>query len=62
MSELSGGASYLFLDDLYHIRRADQPQLVDYFYRIAKDNNLWLKMGTSASNIVVCTRRPAHWR
>ena len=46
MSELSGGASYLFLDDLYHIRRADQPQLVDYFYRIAKDNNLWLKMGT----------------
>jgi Cdc6-like AAA superfamily ATPase len=46
MSELSGGASYLILDDLYHIRRADQPQLVDYFYRIAKDNNLWLKMGT----------------
>ena len=46
MSKLSGGASFLFLDDLYHIRRADQPQLVDYFHRIAKDNNLWLKMGT----------------
>lgn len=46
MSELSEGASYLFLDDLYHIRRADQPQLVDYFYRIAKDSNLWLKIGT----------------
>ena len=46
MSVLSSGDSYLFLDDLYHIRRADQPQLIDYFHRIAKDHGLWLKIGT----------------
>lgn len=46
MAEVSGGDSYLFLDDLYQIRKADQPHLIDYFHRIAKDNNLWLKIGT----------------
>jgi hypothetical protein len=46
MSVLSSGDSYLFLDDLYHIRRADQPQVIDYFHRIAKDHGLWLKIGT----------------
>lgn len=43
---LSGGDGYLFLDDLYHIRRADQPKVVDYFHRVAKDHMLWLKIGT----------------
>jgi len=43
---LSGGDGYLFLDDLYHIRRTDQPKVVDYFHRIAKDHMLWLKIGT----------------
>ena len=37
---------YLFLDDLYHIRKQDQPNLLDYFHRIAKGNNLWIKIGT----------------
>ena len=46
ISELSGGDAYLFLDDLYHIRRADQANVVDYFHRIAKDHNLWVKIGT----------------
>ena len=46
MAVLSSGDSYLFLDDLYHIRRTDQPQLIDYFHRIAKDHALWLKIGT----------------
>lgn len=46
MAGLSSGDSFLFLDDLYHIKRADQPQLIDYFHRIAKDHNLWLKIGT----------------
>lgn len=46
VSELSGGDAYLFLDDLYHIRRADQANVVDYFHRIAKDHNLWVKIGT----------------
>jgi hypothetical protein len=31
LAKLSGGDSYLFLDDLYHIRRADQAHVVDYF-------------------------------
>jgi hypothetical protein len=42
----SGGDAFLFLDDLYHIRKADQPDVVDYFHRIAKGNGLWLKAGT----------------
>ncbi len=46
ISKLSGGDAYLFLDDLYHIRRSDQAKVIDYFHRIAKGNNLWLKIGT----------------
>jgi hypothetical protein len=44
--QLSGGDSFLFLDDLYHIRRDDQAKVLDYFHRIAKGNDLWLKVGT----------------
>jgi len=46
MSKISDGDSYLFLDDLYYIKRSDQAKLVDYFHRIGKGNNLWLKIGT----------------
>src|SRR5690606_25733235 len=46
MSRLSNGDAFLFLDDLYHIRRRDQAQVIDYFHRVAKGNNLWLKVGT----------------
>jgi hypothetical protein len=46
MSSLSEGNAFLFLDDLYHIPRSDQSQLLDYFHRIAKGSNLWLKIGT----------------
>ena len=46
IAEISGGDSFLFLDDLYHIRKEDQPQVLDYFHRIAKGNKLWLKVGT----------------
>ena len=46
LSKLTGFDSYLFLDDLYHIRKVDQPNLLDYFHRIAKGNDLWLKIGT----------------
>lgn len=38
--------TYLFLDDLYHLVRTDQPDLIDYFHRISKGNNLWIKIGT----------------
>jgi hypothetical protein len=44
--DITGGDSFLFLDDLYHIHRSDQAQLLDYFHRIAKGNGLWLKIGT----------------
>jgi hypothetical protein len=46
LAGLSDGDGYLFLDDLYHIPRADQAKVVDYFHRIAKDHGLWLKVGT----------------
>ena len=46
LNTLSSGDSFLFLDDLYHIRQADQPQVIDYFHRVAKGSNLWLKIGT----------------
>jgi len=44
--KLSDGDAYLFLDDLYHIRRADQAKVLDYFHRVAKDHGLWMKVGT----------------
>lgn len=46
LGALSNGDAYLFLDDLYHIRRADQASVVDYFHRIGKDHRLWLKIGS----------------
>lgn len=46
LSELADGPSFLVLDDLYHIRKIDQPKVLDYFHRIAKGSNLWLKVGT----------------
>ena len=44
--DLSGSSAYIFLDDLYHIARDDQAQLLDYFHRIAKGRSVWLKVGT----------------
>ena len=46
LSRLAGGPSFLLLDDLYHLRLSDQANVVDYFHRIAKGSNLWLKIGT----------------
>lgn len=46
LSEVSGGAAFLVLDDLYHIKRTDQAKVVDYFHRVGKGNDLWLKIGT----------------
>lgn len=46
LSALSSGDSYLVLDDLYHIRRSDQPRVVDYFHRLGKSASLWIKIGT----------------
>lgn len=46
MAAVSGGDSFLFLDDLYQIPKADQPRVLDYFHSIAKGHKLWLKVGT----------------
>jgi hypothetical protein len=46
MVELADGPTFLLLDDLYHIRWEDQAQVIDYFHRIAKGSNLWIKVGT----------------
>jgi DNA segregation ATPase FtsK/SpoIIIE-like protein len=46
LGALTEFAVYLFLDDLYHLHRGDQANLLDYFHRVAKNNNLWLKIGT----------------
>lgn len=46
ITDASDGDAFLFLDDLYHIKRADQPDVIDYFHRIAKGTPLWLKVGT----------------
>ncbi|WP_324103096.1 hypothetical protein [Noviherbaspirillum sp.] len=46
LSGLSNGPSFLILDDLYHIRKADQAKVIDYFHRVAKGNGMWLKVGT----------------
>lgn len=46
LANLSDGDAYLFLDDLYHIRRVDQARVIDYFHRLAKDHHLWLKVGS----------------
>jgi hypothetical protein len=46
VTDLAGHDGLLILDDLYYIRRADQPHVVDYFHRLTKNQGLWLKVGT----------------
>lgn len=46
ISDSSGRDAYLFLDDLYHLRKSDQPHVLDYFHRLCKGNNAWVKVGT----------------
>jgi hypothetical protein len=37
---------YLILDDFYFIPRIIQPELIDYFHRLTKDTELFLKVAT----------------
>ncbi len=46
MVDLAGGDAFIFLDDLYHLRRGDQAHVLDYFHRIVKGRSVWLKVGT----------------
>jgi hypothetical protein len=43
---LSNTDVFIFMDDLYHIRRQDQAQVLDYFHRVVKGRSVWLKAGT----------------
>ncbi len=43
---LSDENGFILLDDLYYIRKADQPDVLDYFHRLFKGSGLWLKVGT----------------
>lgn len=44
--DLADADGLLILDDLYYIRRSDQPLVVDYFHRLTKNQRVWLKIGT----------------
>jgi hypothetical protein len=39
-------AVFLQIDDLYHLKRADQPFVVDYIHRLCKDVPLYFKIAT----------------
>lgn len=38
--------SYIILDDFYHLREQDQPNIAGYFHRAVKDTDIWLKFGS----------------
>lgn len=39
-------AIYLQIDDFYHLKRADQPLVMDYIHRLCKDLPLYFKLAT----------------
>lgn len=43
-AEVNGG--FIFIDDLYQIKRDDQPEVLGYLHRLVKDTGLWLKIGS----------------
>jgi len=43
-SLVSGG--FIFVDDLYQLRRSDQPLVLGYLHRLVKDTGFWLKIGS----------------
>lgn len=46
ISKSNGKQCYILMDDLYHIRADDQAEVLDFFHRICKGTNVWLKVGT----------------
>ena len=37
---------FLQIDDLYHLRKSDQPFVIDYIHRLCKDLPLYFKVAT----------------
>jgi hypothetical protein len=46
ISELTDKQIVLVMDDFYFIPKTIQPYLIDYFHRLSKSNNFYLKIGT----------------
>lgn len=46
ISELTDKQIILVLDDFYFIPKTIQPYLIDYFHRLSKSNDFYLKIGT----------------
>jgi hypothetical protein len=47
ISRLFGDRSiFLVMDDLYFVAKGTQPSLIDYFHRLTKDTDLFLKIAT----------------
>jgi hypothetical protein len=46
IKSVSSSEVFLIFDDLYHIVRSDQADVIDYFHKIAKGGSFWLKIGT----------------
>lgn len=55
-AKLQGG--FIFVDDLYHLNRADQPRVLGYMHRLVKDTGLWLKIGTLRSATTIYRSNP----
>lgn len=45
-SEHIGKDIFLILDDFYFIRKSDQPYFIDFFHRLCKNTNMYLKLAT----------------
>lgn len=41
-----GIQTYVFIDDLYHLPKGSQPQVVDFFQGLSKDAQVFVKIGT----------------
>jgi hypothetical protein len=46
VADTFGNDAFLMLDELYHIPQNLQPLVLDYLHGIARNNRVWLKVGT----------------
>ena len=46
LKAVSGKEVFLILDDLYHLKRVDQADVLDYFHKLSKGGRYVLKIGT----------------
>ena len=40
------GGGFVFVDDLYQLKRDEQPLVLGYLHRLVKDTGIWLKIGS----------------